>query len=63
MFKVIYLKNPDPVFYSELDIRLQKTLGEVGLAVREVNLEHLHLEFDHNVMICSQILNLGCTIV
>ncbi|KAM3132824.1 hypothetical protein pb186bvf_015129 [Paramecium bursaria] len=53
--KIIYLKNPDPVFYSELDIRLQKTLGEVGLAVREVNLEHLHLEFDHNgVQLFSQ---------
>ena len=63
MFKVIYLKNPDPVFYSELDVRLQKTLGEVGLAVREVQLEHLHAEFDHNVMIFSEFLNIGCTIV
>lgn len=36
MFKVLYLRNADPVFFSELDDRLMACLRKLEVEVTEV---------------------------
>ncbi|CAD8201207.1 unnamed protein product [Paramecium octaurelia] len=46
MFKVIYIRNADPVFFTELDDRLQNCLRKLGVDVIQVELEDLYFEWE-----------------
>lgn len=49
MFKVIYLRNADPVFFTELDDRLIENLKKLGVEVTAVELEDLYFEWEAGV--------------
>ena len=42
--RVAYLNNPDPVYYNELDGRLQRHLADLGLEVIPFSLEDLSIK-------------------
>lgn len=42
--KIIYLNNPDKVYYNELDDVIVKNLNMIGLEVELVNLENINFE-------------------
>ncbi len=42
--RVAYLKNPDPVFFSDLEVRLQSELTKIGAKVLPFSLEELSVE-------------------
>ncbi|KAL4441678.1 hypothetical protein ABPG74_008675 [Tetrahymena malaccensis] len=44
-FKIGYLLNPDPVFFSELDYKLIEELKELGADVVELNFEDIYFKF------------------
>lgn len=51
MFKVIYIRNADPVYFSELDDRLANSLREFNVEVTMVELEDIHFEFENGVIL------------
>ena len=46
--RIAYLKNPDPVFFSELEVRLQNELTKLGATVLPFDLEEISIDVSQN---------------
>ena len=44
---VAFLKNPDPIFFTELDGKLQKQLEEAGVEVVHIDINSISIKMSH----------------
>lgn len=49
-FLILYLNNPDKVFYSEMDDVIIKNLEKCGMIVRKVEMEDINFQLEANCM-------------